>query len=450
MRRMEPADSRMYWLSATIPNDQFLLYCFADQQVPMDDLAEGLRRRASRVADLGLRVCDVPLSLDHPLWVHRPTTADQVVVHPGIDAWSRCLERVGELTADQLVASRTCWRLHLLGPVEDAPRGPGVVAVLQVTHSLGDGRRTSQIARDLFGEHDLPTATRAPTDALPPVLAGPSAAARGALATPVRVGRMLWRGLEAFRAVGARPPSSRPGYALTRLNRPPGAQRTLRVVVVDRTTLPAGHTVTVGALTAISIALERYLGTGAEPIGAELTMGRNAQAKARNNFRNAGIDLHVEVADPSGRARLIAGEIARAADADDEPARVAERRASDATPAFLAHWGTRQFDPAVPPEKVTGVTVVSSVYRGAADLTLGGGPVRFTTGFPALSPAQGLTHGVHGIGNAIAISVTTSPEVMPDVERYVELLTDALALVATIDGRQDSAGPPDPPESDRG
>ncbi|NED70514.1 WSD1 family O-acyltransferase, partial [Streptomyces sp. SID10244] len=99
---------------------------------------------------------------------------------------------------------------------------------------------------------------------------------------------------------------------------------------------------------------------------------------------------------------------------------------------------------AVPPEKVTGVTVVSSVYRGAADLTLGGGPVRFTTGFPALSPAQGLTHGVHGIGNAIAISVTTSPEVMPDVERYVELLTDALALVATIDGRQDSAGPPDP------
>ncbi|MGC4960285.1 WS/DGAT domain-containing protein [Gordonia sp. DT101] len=447
---MEPADSRTYWLSAAIPNDQFLLYCFADQQVSMADLAERLRRRAGGVADLGLRVCDVPLSLDHPLWVHRPVTADQVVVHTGIDAWSQCLDRVGELTADQLVASRTCWRLHLLGPIADTPRGPGVVAVLQITHSLGDGRRTSQIARDLFGEHDLRAAAGAPADGPPSILAGPAAAARGALATPVRVGRMLWRGLEAFRAVGDRPPSERPGYALTALNRPPGAQRSLRVIVGDRTMLPADHTVTVGALTVISIALGEYLGVAADPIGAELTIGRGRQAKARNNFRNAGIDLHLEMADPAGRARCIADEIARAADADDEPARVAERRASDAAPAILAHWGTRLFDADTPPERVTGVTVVSSVYRGAADLTLGGGPVLFTTGFPALSPAQGLTHGVHGIGDAIAISVTTSPAVMPDVERYVDLLAAALARVGTIDGPQDSAGPPDSPEPDRG
>ncbi|MGW9264217.1 WS/DGAT domain-containing protein, partial [Gordonia terrae] len=75
---------------------------------------------------------------------------------------------------------------------------------------------------------------------------------------------------------------------------------------------------------------------------------------------------------------------------------------------------------------VTGVSVVSSVNRGAADLHLDGGEILFTTGFPALSPAQGLTHGVHGIGDRIAISVTTSPDVMDDVDRYVELLARAV------------------------
>ncbi|WP_202421930.1 WS/DGAT domain-containing protein [Gordonia sp. SID5947] len=447
---MEPADSRMYWLSAAIPNDQFLLYCFVDQQVPMADLAEGLRRRAGRVADLCLRVCDVPLSLDQPLWVHRPVTPDQVVVHAGADTWQRCLERVGSLMADQLVPTRSCWRLHLLGPVTDTPRGPAVVAVLQIVHSLGDGRRTSRIARDLFGDHELRTVAPPERDRLPPALAASSAAVRGGLAMPVRVGQMLWRGMCAFRAVRDRPPSARPGYALTRLNRPSGTQRALRVIVGDRTMLPAGDTVTTGVLTAISIALEAYLGRDVAPIGAELTIGRTRDARARNNFRNAGIDLHLEEADPAERARHIAAEMARAAEADDEPARIAERRASDTTPAILSHWGTRQFDPDRRPETVTGVTVVSSVYRGAADLTLGGGPVQFTTGFPALSPAQGLTHGVHGIGTTVAISVTTSPEIMPDVDRYIELLRAALERVATIDGRQDSGGPSESPGPDRG
>ncbi len=84
--------------------------------------------------------------------------------------------------------------------------------------------------------------------------------------------------------------------------------------------------------------------------------------------------------------------------------------------------GIRAFDLDTRPETVTGVTVVSSVDRGAADVDLDGGEILFTTGFPALSPVQGLTHGVHGIGDRVAVSVTTSPEIMPDVDRYMDLL----------------------------
>jgi hypothetical protein len=48
------------------------------------------------------------------------------------------------------------------------------------------------------------------------------------------------------------------------------------------------------------------------------------------------------------------------------------------------------------PNSIAGHTVVSSVYRGPADLTFGGGRVLFTTGFPAIGAVMNLTHGVHG------------------------------------------------------
>lgn len=83
---------------------------------------------------------------------------------------------------------------------------------------------------------------------------------------------------------------------------------------------------------------------------------------------------------------------------------------------------------------MTGVSVVSSVNRGPADLTLGAGKVLFTTGFPALSPAQGLTHGIHGIGDHVAISVTAAPGVL-DVIDGVRDVDDYLARIArAVDG----------------
>ena len=74
---------------------------------------------------------------------------------------------------------------------------------------------------------------------------------------------------------------------------------------------------------------------------------------------------------------------------------------------------------------VSGNTVVSSVNRGPADLSFGGCPVRFTAGFPALSPMQSLTHGVHGIGSTVAVSVHADP-VNVDVDDYLARLAHAL------------------------
>ncbi|SKX84843.1 Uncharacterised protein [Mycobacteroides abscessus subsp. massiliense] len=54
----------------------------------------------------------------------------------------------------------------------------------------------------------------------------------------------------------------------------------------------------------------------------------------------------------------------------------------------------------------------------------------FTAGFPALSPVMGLTHGVHGIGDTVTVSVHTSAAVMPDADHYEDLLADALTEVS--------------------
>ncbi|MCX2964775.1 WS/DGAT domain-containing protein [Gordonia aquimaris] len=441
MQRMAPADARTYWMSEAIPNDQFLVYSFADQGVPLDRWADELRRRSRDVADLTRRVRDVPAVLDRPLWVTCGVDDSQVRLHRDVTSWPECLDRIATLMSAQLSPTRHAWRAHLLGPVT-TPRGRGVVVVLQICHALGDGRRAADIARKLFAPDVFRPNATSHTDGMPPAVAAGAAAAIGGVLLPVRLGRMIWRGGCAYRAARRRRPTGTAGYPPTVLNRPPGDRRSLRVIVVDRDALPREHTVTVGALTVISIALARHLGMPRGGIGAELTVGRSRPTAARNNFRNVGVDLHLEIADPVRRSTAIAAEIALARDADDEPARIAQRRADDAVPSILTHWGVRHFDVDRRPDRVTGVTVVSSVYRGADDLALGGGRVQFTTGFPTLSPAQGLTHGVHGIGDTVAISVTTSPEIMPDVDGYMGLLDEALTQVGGGRAGQDSSGSP--------
>jgi hypothetical protein len=77
------------------------------------------------------------------------------------------------------------------------------------------------------------------------------------------------------------------------------------------------------------------------------------------------------------------------------------------------------------PELVPANTIVSSVDRGNADLSFGGCPVTFTTSFPALVHISSLGHGVHTIGDTLAVSVIAStPQV--DLDDYLARLDAAL------------------------
>ena len=171
VRRLSAVDAQMYWMSAKIPNDQFLLYGFAGVPSDLEQRAGcGPPAGMGDCPELGLRI-EERNALTYPAWVTAPIEPEQFVVHDLADSsWAGCLAAVAGLAEYQLDARRTAWRLHVFAPVDGVP-GPvcGTVAVLQATHVLGDGIRSSALAAWLFGR----------ADEVPPVPAPPPFRRRG-------------------------------------------------------------------------------------------------------------------------------------------------------------------------------------------------------------------------------------------------------------------------------
>jgi hypothetical protein len=413
VHRLAAVDAQTFWMSALVPNDQFLLYAFAGVPDRLEQVLTGLAERAARCDDLRLRIVD-DCALRYPLWVPGEVDTDQFAVHGGELDWDSCLAAVARLADDQLDPRVAAWRLHVFLPVQGAPGTTTAVtvAVLQISHALADGTRTADLAAWLFGR-------ASPVAPIATARSGSLAVATVAAARTHRV----WVG---DIAAGRLAPPSRPGPPHSTNCAPTGARR-VRTLLRRRSELPPGPTVTVSALVAIAAALDGYLADlGADParLAAEVLLAKPGIRAAHNHFRNVGIDLHQKLA-PGSRGAAIATQLqdcrARAA----HPAMLAADRAFAATPAPLLRWGVAQFDPAVRSAEVTGATVVSSVNRGAADLQFGSAPVLWTSGYPALSPMMGLTHGVHGLGDTIALSVHGA-ESSVDVDEYVARLDHAL------------------------
>lgn len=398
---MAAVDAQFLLLSAAMPNDQFLVYVVDGKPAIPKALAQ-MRRNARGCEELRLRVRD-DRPLRHPRWVRGEIAADQFVVHDGVGRWPHCLEALARL--DRLDVSRMAWRVHVFPPN---------VVVVQIAHCLGDGTRAGLLAAALLGRPVSVPAVRPERGA---VMRRAAAAARAH--------RGMVRDIEAGLLDAA--PAPRPSLSL---NARSGAASVRRTLVVDRASL-AGR-VTVAALCSISEALAGYLAARGEDIsrlGAEIPMAQTPSGFARNNFRNVSVGLHPG-ADRERRAHLIAAEIAAQRRRGEHPAVLTSARAFAAVPAPVLRWGMARFDPQARSATVAGHTIVSSVNRGPADLAFGGCPVLFTAGFPALSPMMGLTHGVHGIGDRVAISVHADPGVI-DVDDYLDRLAHALPLAET-------------------
>lgn len=406
---MAAVDAQFYWISAKVPNDEFLLYAF--DAADCADAIKRVRQRARACPALSVRLRDRG-PLVYPRWVPADAAAEAVLRHDLAEpSWGACLAAVAALADDQLDLRRVPWRLHVFAPVFGIPGadGAGTVTVLQLPHALADGARGAALAGWLFGR---PT----PVPAVPPARLG--CFLRRA-AGAARAHRQLVRDIRAGSLTAG--PGPRPLLATN--TRPAGA-RSVRTLVRHRSQL-RGPTVTVSALVAVSTALSELLGAGADSLGAEVPMSKPGTRQANNHFGSVAVGLYPGLA-PDVRAERIAAELAAGRRRQEHPAARAADRAFAAVPAPLLRWGVGQFDADARPAGVSGNTVVSSVNRGPADLRFGEGRVVLTAGYPALSPAMGLVHGVHGIGDTIAISVHAAASAVADIDEYLRLLDAAL------------------------
>jgi hypothetical protein len=409
--RMTAVDAQFYWMSAKVPNDDFMVYAFDGEPADLEQAMEQVVHRACACPDLMLRVGDGG-ALRYPRWVPTAVGPDWVVHRALADrSWDGLLRAVVGLADDQLDMLVMSWRVHVFTPVFGIPGtdGPGSVAVMQVPHALADGVRASALAAWLFGRAvPVPEVPWSRTGFLP-------WRAVDAARTHRRLVRDTRAGLVAP-GIGSRPPLS--------TNACPDGVRSVRTLVRHRSQL-RGPTVTVAALAAVSTALSRLLGDTAGSLGAEVPMAKPGVPQANNHFGNVVVGLYPQL-DLDARLVRIATDLADGRHRFAHPAARATDRAFAAVPAPLLRWGVSLFDPAVRPTQVFGNTVMSSINRGPADLSFGAAPVVLSTGYPALSSAMGLTHGVHGIGETIAISVHAAQPAVTDIDAYLELLDAAL------------------------
>ena len=419
-RRLTPIDAQNFWLAAKIPNDTFLLFGFAGGPTDLERALDDVAARARRSPDLVVRIDD-HAPWRYPALVHRGVDRSQFVVHDLADlTWAGCLAAVGALIAEQLDARETLWRLHVFTDVVGVPGadGPAAVAVLQVSHALGGGGRTNTHAALLFGR------VGGEVPGVSPPLGGP-------IVLPVAGFRAAraHRRLIADVQTGVVPAQAelRP---LLRTNDRPSGPRHLRAVVRRRFELP-GTTVTVAALSAVSVALcghLRSLGDDPSALGAEVPMAKPAPRLAYNHFGNVGVGLYPELPAAARTARIAEDVAARRIRAGHDAMRAADL-AFAATPAPLLRWGMGRFDPNVRPAAVTGNTVVSSVNCGAADFAFGGAPVSVAAAFAGLSPMMGLTHVVVGVGDTVTVGVHAAESAVGGpggIDAYVTRLEAAL------------------------
>lgn len=430
----------MYWLSRRTPNDQFLLYCFAESAWQNTRLRDSVLQRCAAIPELRVRLCPDPTGLSYPVWVPAEPEPAHFVTHR-LDRpyWPDLLAALGRLLGTGVDATRQPWRLHIFRGVQESPApDPAVtVVVLQISHALVDGRGASRIARALFT--DGPGAAAAPGMPLLPRARMVVRAGRGALALPPSIVRTFRRGLAAGRArtelaeltAAGRVPPAAPGYPPGALNVPGEVTGHSARMLVGRAGdfRMSGRSVTVAGLTAISLALQRYLrerGAEAAALGAQVPMAIPPRPGVRNNYRSLGVDLAIGAHDPVRRAAAIAADLAARRERARHPLLAAQDAVTAVLPPLLLRRDVRNYPIDLVPERITGHTVVSSVDRGPADLRFGAAPVRFTGGFPALGTVMHLTHGIHGMGDTVTLSLHADPAVVPDLDDYAEHLRAAL------------------------
>ena len=104
--RMAAVDAQFYWMSAKIPNDEFLLYAFDGVPTDFECAVDEVRDRAQACPALAVRVDDGS-PLTYPHWVPTAREPARVLRHQlDDDSWRGSLDAVVRLAHQKRLVPR--------------------------------------------------------------------------------------------------------------------------------------------------------------------------------------------------------------------------------------------------------------------------------------------------------------------------------------------------------
>ena len=382
-------------------------------------------------------------SLDYPHWVADDTPlTDHIEHHLGADdsgmPWPDLLTAVGELTATALPARRA-WRLHVFHDVREVPAatGPCTVVVLNTSHSLMAGPALPVISSTLFGDAGVSVTI----PGLPPAAPRWNAAIRTVAAVLSIPGAVARWGSQ-LRSTPAHAPEPLQLRPRTRFNRAPGHSRTIRCLTVPYSAVHRpGTTVTTSVLTAISEAMRRYLEESDGSCPADVTAGVTVALNdlpddlGVNRLGTVNVMLSPSIADFGERAGAIQEELTAGRKALDGPAQAARLRISNAMPAVVYPTAAGRIRKLREERHASGHalahTVLTSIdCRTVEDASLCGRELAWCGMTPPLPRDLGLVHGVVGTATTVTLTVHSTPESVPDPDRYLHLLSETFTRLA--------------------
>ncbi|MDM7487631.1 WS/DGAT domain-containing protein [Rhodococcus sp. CSLK01-03] len=456
--RLTWADAANYYESKPgRPTDWSAFVVFDEQggtvRGPGDALAH-LRSRAHLLTALDRRIVEAPGRLDYPYWVRAQLPPEQRIEYRewAGRSFTDCIDAIADLCADPLDVRRRAWCLHVFAGVSDPddPTATVTVVVLQVSHAVMAGSALGAFLGALFGADGQPL--RVP--GLAPAATRPHhvAAAVSGVARSARwylgLGVVLVR--RAASARSADIPAVPSPAARSMLSLAPGRDRVIRIVRPDLGSLVGRtYTVTAMGLAAVSLALQRYLGEHGAPVGdvhvaVPVAVGAAGVALGVNRLTAAIVPLCTEVADPRDRVAAVADALAHERRIATSPEVLDRLAGAGAVPYPVYRRAADRHDRAASAGAAAGParTAVTSVDCGAeADWSYGGSAFRFVAGIQSLRPGMGLVHSSSRAGDSFAVTVMSSPLLMPDLDRYATLLEEGFAeVIEATGGRRSGTG----------
>ena len=425
------------------PSDWAHIAVFADDPAVSDQaVIDAMTARTDTSPIWGRRLRTAPGDFDNPYWESYQHGSAPITRYEGPDLrWQESLDHIATEVLVPIDQRQCPWKITFhrmvdgVGGMADGVGGaeaPALVVVLHVSHAMLVGTGFAAITQSLYG--DNPISAQAPSL--------PEASRFNALLAGLRSSRTLWRYARTAAAIGAdrllpakrkptgpfpTPPTLRPEMTV-------GSRRRMRCVRLDSTAIKRpGLSITVSTLTALSIAVERYrreFGALSDVSECLVQTKVDWPEMGVNQIRPAIVALRADIADVSVRAREIGAALKeQVAAIQAPPLRTLVSAAAELPYPLLRH------SVASAPSGSLGAAMSSVRTEYSGPWSVAGLPGVFTA-FALPCHELDLAVAITGANDSVAVMISAPPEIVEDIDRLADLVTDAFGEVSEKFGGQ--------------